>query len=62
MLKYLLLAALVPACVFGLNFDACPGNAPVPTSVSVVGCALQPCTIVNGQLIQFTATFNNRKY
>lgn len=60
MWKYLVLAALVPAVVMSLNFDACP-NEPTPTMLFVVGCSMQPCTIVNGQPVEFTVTFNNRK-
>lgn len=60
MWKYLVLAALIPALVIGLNFDACP-NEPTPTTLIVVGCSNQPCTIVNGRPVEFSVTFNNRK-
>uniref|UniRef100_A0A182JES7 MD-2-related lipid-recognition domain-containing protein n=2 Tax=Anopheles atroparvus TaxID=41427 RepID=A0A182JES7_ANOAO len=49
MYKFLLIAALLPAIVFGQTpFRACSGGRPTPASVNIVGCSALPCTITSG--------------
>ncbi|XP_058128737.1 uncharacterized protein LOC131288152 [Anopheles ziemanni] len=49
MYKFLLIAALLPAIVFGQTpFRACGGGRPTPASLSIEGCTALPCTITSG--------------
>ncbi|XP_052870276.1 NPC intracellular cholesterol transporter 2-like [Anopheles cruzii] len=50
MYKFLLIAALLPAVVFGQStpFRQCSSGAPVPSNVYIEGCTALPCTVVSG--------------
>uniref|UniRef100_U5EZP3 Putative ml domain salivary peptide n=1 Tax=Corethrella appendiculata TaxID=1370023 RepID=U5EZP3_9DIPT len=56
MFRYLILVALVPAIVFGVEFNKC-SKGPAPLSLSVVGCDSQPCNLVRGKNTEFQFLF-----
>ncbi|XP_035782414.1 uncharacterized protein LOC118461319 [Anopheles albimanus] len=57
MYKFLLIAALLPAIVFGQTpFRPCSGGRPTPASVNIEGCTALPCTIVSGGRLVARAT------
>uniref|UniRef100_A0A182PQU6 MD-2-related lipid-recognition domain-containing protein n=1 Tax=Anopheles epiroticus TaxID=199890 RepID=A0A182PQU6_9DIPT len=49
MYKFLLIAALLPAVVFGQTpFRPCSNGQPTPASLNIEGCTALPCTITSG--------------
>uniref|UniRef100_A0A4Y0BWA7 MD-2-related lipid-recognition domain-containing protein n=1 Tax=Anopheles funestus TaxID=62324 RepID=A0A4Y0BWA7_ANOFN len=49
MYKFLLIAALLPAVVFGQTpFRPCGNGIPTPASLNIEGCTSLPCTVVSG--------------
>ncbi|XP_053672834.1 uncharacterized protein LOC128723112 [Anopheles nili] len=49
MYKFLLIATLLPAIVFGQTpFRPCRNGGPTPASVNIEGCTALPCTVVSG--------------
>ncbi|XP_058128738.1 mite group 2 allergen-like Ixo r 2 [Anopheles ziemanni] len=56
MIKFLLIAAILPAVVFGQTpFRPCSGR-PAPVSVNIEGCTALPCDIVSGVPLRAHAT------
>uniref|UniRef100_A0AAG5CYH5 MD-2-related lipid-recognition domain-containing protein n=1 Tax=Anopheles atroparvus TaxID=41427 RepID=A0AAG5CYH5_ANOAO len=56
MYKFLLIAALLPAIVFGQTpFRACSGGRPTPASLNIAGCSTLPCSIISGVPLVATA-------
>ncbi|XP_062550298.1 uncharacterized protein LOC134215060 [Armigeres subalbatus] len=57
MLKFLLVAALVPAMAMAaVNFRACPNGAPTPTTLTVNACSGSECILVAGQPVNARAS------
>lgn len=48
MLRYFLIAALIPAMALATNVGPCIAGQPEPTAVRVAGCETMPCFIVKG--------------
>ncbi|XP_049536144.1 NPC intracellular cholesterol transporter 2-like [Anopheles darlingi] len=56
-MKCLLIVALLPALALGLAVRPCPGGAPIPQDVRVVGCTAEPCIIPIGGMVDMDCDF-----
>ncbi|XP_053671885.1 uncharacterized protein LOC128722087 [Anopheles nili] len=57
MMKFLLIAAFLPALINGIAVRPCPNNAPVPQDVRVVGCTAEPCVVQIGGVVDMDLDF-----
>ncbi|XP_062540101.1 NPC intracellular cholesterol transporter 2-like [Armigeres subalbatus] len=57
MLKFVVIAVLLPAAIFGLAVRPCPNNAPVPLEVRVIDCYEEPCVIPLGGMVDMDLDF-----
>ncbi|XP_052890889.1 NPC intracellular cholesterol transporter 2-like [Anopheles moucheti] len=55
--KVLLIAAYLPALIYGIAVRPCPNNAPIPQDVRVVGCTAEPCIVQIGGVVDMDLDF-----